>query len=152
MDSSPLPYLGYNFCSAIEGNLIPQRLQNLCIRDYAASHLLKVAFSASEYSDPSQALILFAQFETASTLAGCIFFSIQLLPADDRLRKRFFSLIREHRLSVHFALENLRLLPDEDPQTIERTFRISGDPRLDQTREALIAAHRITQARMRGAT
>ena len=132
------PFLGYNFCSAVDGQLIPQRLQNLCIRDFAQSTGRVVAFSVSEYSDASQALMLFGQFEHIDKVAGFIFFSILCLPADDVLRRKFYAQAVKAGVEVHFALENLSLVGESDVVLTERVFRVSKDTRLEDTRLELI--------------
>lgn len=135
-------YLGYNFCGAIDGHVIPQRLQNTCIRDYAQANKLVVAFSASEYSDSSQSLILLAQFEHLDRIAGFIFYSLLLLPSDDRKRKLLYEQVLKAGKSIHFALENLVINSEESATSIERLYRISIDKRFDETRHALIELYR----------
>jgi sporadic carbohydrate cluster protein (TIGR04323 family) len=129
-------YLGYNFAAPILGSVIPQRLQNLCIRDYAKQKGLTLSFTASEYFDHRPALMLFAQFNHGEAVSGFIFYSLTLLPRDPALRARFFSLCERHRLEVRFALEDLQM--GDDPRGIDRLYQIRVDPRLDQTREALL--------------
>jgi sporadic carbohydrate cluster protein (TIGR04323 family) len=131
-------YLGYNFTAPIAGSVIPQRLQNLCIRDYAQSKGLTVTFTVSEYWDYDAALMLFAQFGHGTQVAGFVFYSVLLLPKDEVRRQRFFRLVADHHLEVHFALEHLSLGPHLSHEEAERVYRIRTDPRLDQTRETLL--------------
>jgi sporadic carbohydrate cluster protein (TIGR04323 family) len=128
-------YLGYNFTAPVQGSLVPQRLQNLCIRDYARSKGMTLAFTVAEYFEPSQALVLFAQFGHGDAIAGFIFYSFLLLPTDASLRRRFYSKVEEQRLEVQFALENLVL---DNWMETERLYRIRTDARLDATREELL--------------
>jgi sporadic carbohydrate cluster protein (TIGR04323 family) len=137
--TSQREYLGYNFASSVAGNFIPQRLQNLCIRDYARTKGLLVSFSASEYADAGRALMLFTQFESMDRLAGLVFYSIQLLPADRARRLEFYARIRALGKEVHFALEDLLFDgATQDHATIERIYQISMDGRLPGTSQRLI--------------
>lgn len=143
MSSQAEEYMGYNFSSAVSGNFIPQRLQNLCIRDYAQSKNLTLTFSASEYADTRQSLILFAQFDHLAKLAGLIFFSILLLPPDRQRRADFYERVCSAKKCVHFALEDLLL--DESGKEgglsraeIERIYLVSLDTRPGETSQALI--------------
>lgn len=140
------PYLGYNFCGAIDNRLYPQRLQNLCIRDYCQGKNITLSFSASEYIDSSQSLMLFAQFEFAEKLAGIVFFSLLMLPRDPIRRKKFYQLVEEHGLEVHFALENIALLDPKDQGWIERLWRISVDSRLEANRTALVNLRKVERS------
>lgn len=130
--------LGYNFAGPVLGSVIPQRLQNLCIRDYARQKGLTLSFTVSEYFDPARALMLFAQFGHGPSVGGFVFYSLALLPRAAALRARFFEKVAAQRLEVHFALEDLCLAPDSDPRLVERIFLIRVDPRLDENREALL--------------
>lgn len=118
--------------------MIPQRLQNLCIRDYARQKALTLTFTVSEYFDHRRALMLFAQFGHADSFSGFVFYSLALLPADTELRARFFAKVASHDLAVHFALEDLALPGGADPSSIERIYLIRVDQRLDAARDALI--------------
>lgn len=131
-------YLGYNFTAPILGSVIPQRLQNLCIRDYAQQKGLVVSFTVSEYWDHRRALMLFAQFGHGEAIRGFCFYSIVLLPEESALRTRFWDLVAKHRLAVHFALEDLAVRAGESPAEVERIHQVRVDPRLDETRAALL--------------
>lgn len=138
--------MGYNFTAPIAGSVIPQRLQNLCIRDYTHAKGLSLAFTASEYWDYAPALMLFAQFGHGDAIRGFVFYSLQLLPADDRRRARFFQLAGERRFEVHFALEDLSLRSVAEVPALERIYRVRTDPRLERTREELLVLRRSSPA------
>ena len=134
-------YLGYNYAGPVGQVPIPQRLQNLCIRDYAQSKKLVLLFSAAEYFDSGQSLMLFAQFEHWEKIAGLIFYSIQLLPSDHERRARLYRRVLESGKELHFALEDLSMSTDQEQKRIERIYRLSIDPRLNITRQRLLALH-----------
>lgn len=130
-------YLGYNFTSPILGNFVPQRVQNLCIRDYARAQGLTLTFTVSEYFDARQALMLFAQLDHEN-VRGFIFYSLLLLPADHARRRMFYERVAQKNLVVHFALETLVMRSPADREPVDRMYRIGTDARLEQTREELI--------------
>lgn len=138
-------YLGYNFAAPIRGSVIPQRLQNLCIRDYARARGLALTFTVAEYWDHEAALMLFAQFGHGSEMAGFVFYSLDLLPSAAPARARLFAALRDKKLEIHFALEELALLDsanDAEVARIDRMYRLRTDDRLERTREELIALRR----------
>lgn len=132
-------FLGYNVSAPVAGAFVPQRVQNLCIRDYARSRGLLLTFTVSEYWDNRRSLILLAQLRHAKSIGGIVFYSLALLPPDQERRKSFLRDVLAHGLELHFALEELVVSDPGSAQRLERIHRIAVDPRLDETREALIA-------------
>ena len=133
----PEHYLGYNFTAPIMGNFVPQRVQNLCIRDYARANGLTLTFTVSEYFDVRRALMLFGQFEHAN-VGGFVFYSLLMLPADHARRRAFYDRVAEKGIVVHFALEALVMRSPGDRERLDRMYRIGTDERLERTRETLI--------------
>lgn len=138
-------YLGYNFCGPVGGDVIPQRLQNLCIRDYAQSQKITVSFSASEYFDSKPSLMLFSILENMGDIEGFVFFSILLLPAEKDRRHEFFKKVVAEKKPVHFALENLSMHDQASCKRIARIYQIGVDDRLGQNRDALLDLRKIWQ-------
>src|SRR3954462_9230951 len=101
-----LPYMGYNFSSPVGGQLIPQRLQNLCIRDYAATMGMIMNFSVSEYADEHETLMLFAQLPKLDRISGFVFYSYLQRPSDTEKRQSFMRQVLTAGKEIHFALEN----------------------------------------------
>lgn len=139
MTADGLPFIGYNFASAIEGNFIPQRLQNLCIRDYANTKSLTLSMPVAEYEDTRQSLMLFAQIPHLKRLAGIIFYSILLLPPDPKKRIIFYQHIIGAGKTVHFALEDLSFSSKQESEKIESIYRMSLDRRAHDISSFLIA-------------
>jgi sporadic carbohydrate cluster protein (TIGR04323 family) len=133
------PYLGYNFSSAVGGQLVPQRVQNLTIRDYAATKGLNVSFSVSEYADERETLMLFAQLPKLDRISGFVFYSLRMLPADARKRMEFLEQVTRAGKEVHFALEDLAVRKPEECRDLDRMYRISADRRLEDARQSLLA-------------
>ncbi len=133
----PNGFLGYNFGGPSRGGFVPQRLQNLCIRDHAARHGLVLSFSVSEYFDAAPALMLFSQFEHIGALDGLIFFSLALLPGDRKRRAAFYARMTDSGKELHFALEDLVWTPGRPWKDIDRLYRLRFDSRPDDNRRAL---------------
>ena len=64
---------GYNFSRAIDGQMIPQRVQNLVIRDYCRRQGIDYLLSATEYSMENAAMILHSVYEELRVLKGSFF-------------------------------------------------------------------------------
>lgn len=138
--SASNPFLGYNFTSPIDGHFIPQRLQNLCIRDYAQGNNLNLTFSVAEYFDHERGLMLFAQLDHLNRIGGLIFFSMMMLPRAPSRRRELFRKFEESGKQLHFALENWVMdgASKGSAVEVERMFRISADPRPGRTRQLLL--------------
>jgi sporadic carbohydrate cluster protein (TIGR04323 family) len=134
-----LPFLGYNYSSAVGGQAIPQRLQNLCIRDYAANKKLPLNFSVSEYADEHETLMLFAQLPKLDRISGFIFYSFLLLPSEPAKRSQFLIAVLSAGKQIHFALEDLSMTQLSDIDSIDRMYRITRDRRLADSRESVLA-------------
>lgn len=130
-------YIGYNFASPIQGSVIPQRLQNLCIRDYAAVHGLNLSFSSSEYWDYSKALMLMGLLHQLNVLDGIIFYSFALLPMDKKRRNHFLETILADGKQIHFALENLHFSKIEDLGELEYFYLLCNHCQSNKSNEVL---------------
>ena len=93
-------FRGYVFSRPIKGNLIPQKVQNLVIRDYAQRKSLFFKLSAVEYSSHNSFLMLNLILKELNILKGLIFYSIFMLPEDKKKVKIFFTqfLIKKKKL------------------------------------------------------
>ena len=63
-------YRGYIFSNPINGNFIPQRVQNLVIKDYATRNKLFYKLSATEYKSKKQ-IHLISVLKKLIKLMGC---------------------------------------------------------------------------------
>jgi len=91
---------------------VPQRVQNLVIRDYATRHELLFLLSAVEYNMSGSTMMLRAVLEDAARLEGMIFYSTHLLPSDPETRGRLYTAFLERGGAIRFALEEL-IIADE---------------------------------------
>jgi sporadic carbohydrate cluster protein (TIGR04323 family) len=110
---------GYIFSRHMNGQIIPQRVQNLVIRDYAQKHGLLFLLSATEYHMDGCFMMLNASLETLDDIAGLIFYSTHQLPDDDHHRHKIFQTLLQKKKGLRFALEELELLSPEDVEIIE---------------------------------
>jgi len=110
---------GYVFSREIGGQMIPQRVQNLVIRNYTQKHTLLYFLSATEYYMENCYMILNSVLEDLENLAGVIFYSIVLLPQDTEQRQKTYEKILVNKCELHFALEELAITKEEDINLIE---------------------------------
>ena len=89
-------YRGYVSSRKINGNVIPQSLQNLKIRDYANSKKLVFKLSITEHKSKNGFFALNDLKEKISKLDGIIFFSIYQLPEKKTLRKQYLKYFVHH--------------------------------------------------------
>ena len=67
-----LGYRGYIFSRDINGNFIPQRVQNLVIKDFAARNDLFFKLSSTEYIMKDTYLMMFALLKELNSIDGVI--------------------------------------------------------------------------------
>ena len=115
-------YRGYIFSRTINGNLIPQKVQNLVIRDYAKRKNLFFKLSAVEYSFRNSYLILNSLFKNLNILNGVIFYSLNMLPKEKNKRKKIFNMFINKKKELHFALEEIILRDHKSSILVEDIF------------------------------
>ena len=116
-------YRGYISSRPANGIFVPQRIQNLVIRNYAQARGLIFLLSATEYYMENCFMMLEAVMkEELSSLEGIILFSLDLMPADRMKREYFYTDILQNEASLHFALEGLKLSNAEECSAIEDIF------------------------------
>ncbi len=102
-------YRGYIFSRKIKGLLIPQKVQNLVIRDYANRKKLFFKLSKVEYSFSGSYIMMKSLIKETKTLDGLIIYSINLLPENKSERKYFLNSFLKQKKKIHFALEEIAL-------------------------------------------
>ena len=86
---------------------VPQRVQNLVIRDYAARNDLLYLLSAVEYAMADCHMVLASVLAEAERLEGIIFYSTHLLPENEELRCQIYDGLLGKGGALRFALEEL---------------------------------------------
>ena len=117
--NTPQEWRGYVFSRPINGQIIPQRVQNLVIREYANKLGLSYLLSATEYHMDECFMMLNSSFEELDDIEGLIFYSTHQLPVDDFERQRLFEKLLHKKKGLRFAVEELELLSTEDINLIE---------------------------------
>ena len=102
-------FRGYIGSRPIRGERMPQQIQNLVIRDYAARSGLAFKLSATAYAMPGCFMMLNAVMEELSSLDGVILFSMFMLPSDQGARYALYDQILGQSRELHAALENVSI-------------------------------------------
>ncbi|CCQ51343.1 LIC12192 family sporadic carbohydrate cluster protein (plasmid) [Crocosphaera watsonii WH 8501] len=110
---------GYISSREIGGQIIPQRVQNLVIRNYAQKKDLVFLLSATEYYMDNCYMMLNSLKDQLSELKGLIFYSLDLLPHQLSQRQLLYQSILSHQGELHFALEELVINHQENIELIE---------------------------------
>ena len=117
-------FRGYIFSRRIEGNLIPQRVQNLVIKDYCERHKLFFKLSATEYKMENCYLMLKSVLKNVSSVDGIVFYSIFMLPNLKKERLSIFKSILKKKKIIRFALEEIELKNYSNIKDIENLYLI----------------------------
>ena len=117
--NTPQEWRGYVFSRPINGQIIPQRVQNLVIREYANKLGLSYLLSATEYHMDECFMMLNSSLKEMDDIEGLIFYSTHQLPVNDFERHRLFETLLQRKTGLRFALEELELLSTEDINLIE---------------------------------
>ena len=88
-----LGFRGYIFSRRIEENLIPQRVQNLVIRDFSERKNILFKLSATEYKMKNSYIVLKNTLKELKELDGIIFYSVHMLPTDSLFRYQIYKKI-----------------------------------------------------------
>ena len=115
---------GYIFSRSFMGERVPQNIQNLVIRDYCEKNNLFYNLSASEYSISNSYKILDQIIEELKNLDGIVAYSVFQLPVNNEKRYTVLNQIIKKNKKFYFALENMRLVNEEDLKKIENIWQI----------------------------
>ncbi len=112
-------YRGYIGSREVRGEMTPQHVKNLVIRDYCQRNELLFKLSATEYAMPHCYLMLQSVLEELPSLEGIICFSLFMLPKSRQRRLEIYKTILRQGCSLHAALEGTSLTCQEDIQPWE---------------------------------
>ena len=112
-------FRGYVASGTVNGNFIPQHVQNIVIRDYAKKNNLLFKLSVSEYIVNNSTMILESLTKEFSKLDGVILYSIFQLPNDRLYRKNFYKKLLECNCTLHAAVESISLKKETDINKLE---------------------------------
>tara|TARA_Y100001935_G_C17272260_1_gene492613 strand:+ start:315 stop:716 length:402 start_codon:yes stop_codon:yes gene_type:complete len=119
-----LGFRGYIFSRRIEENLIPQRVQNLVIRDFSERKNILFKLSATEYKMKNSYIVLKNTLKELKELDGIIFYSVHMLPKDSLFRYQIYKKILLKKKKIYFALEDLKFQKKNDVKIIETILKV----------------------------
>ncbi|MFO1157392.1 MAG: LIC12192 family sporadic carbohydrate cluster protein [Reyranellaceae bacterium] len=126
MPSNQKGYRGYVFSRPVDNHRVPQHIQNLVIRDYAARRRLHYLLSATEYAMPGCYLMLEQVLTELEALDGMILYTMFMLPAEPERRLALYRRVLETGGSLHAAVEGFVLGEGADIERWEMVLRTAG--------------------------
>ena len=102
-------FRGYIFSRKINGNFIPQRVQNLVIREFANRKEIMFKLSSTEYNMKNSYIMLNSLQDDYVFIDGVIFYSIEQLLDDKKICLRIIKFLKSKKRIIFFALEELKI-------------------------------------------
>ena len=115
---------GYIFSRPFMGERVPQHVQNLVIRDYCKKKGIQYLLSATEYAMAGSHLILQQIMDELPQLEGIVFYSLFLLPEQQKERDRVCKVILENKKTIFFAVEGLLMSNKFEHERIETIWQV----------------------------
>ena len=119
-------YRGYIFSREISGNHIPQRVQNLVIKDFTNRKNIFFKLSATEYKMKNSYYILKSLLKDISNLDGVIFYSYEMLPTNKKIRLSLLQKIIKSKKKIFFALEEIVISKNQELENFETLIAIKN--------------------------
>ena len=117
-------FRGYIATRAVRGQVTPQHVQNIVVRDYAARNALDYKLSAVEYAMPGCYLMLETVLDELPRLEGIVCYSVFQLPGDARRRHEVYRRVLDSGASLHGAVEGIALSAAADVDRLEDVFLV----------------------------
>lgn len=117
-------FRGYIFSREINGNFIPQRVQNLVIKDFAERKKLFYKLSLTEYIMKNSYFMLNAVLLNLKSLDGLIFYSWEMLPEKFEIRYKILKRLISNNKIIYFALEELEVKNIKKLKELEKLIKI----------------------------
>ena len=115
---------GYIASRAVRGQVWPQHVQNLAVRDYAQRNGLHYLLSATEYAMPACYMNLDSVLAELDRIQGIICFSLFMLPQRRERRAAIYERIFAAGANLHGALENMAIADPADAARLEDIFSV----------------------------
>ena len=122
-----LGFRGYIFSRKIDSNFIPQRVQNLVIKDYCERNNLFFKLSATEYKMQNSYLMFNTLIQEIKKIDGIVFYSLFLLPETKKDRLKIYKKILFNKKQLHFSLEEIKLVNKTHIKKIEDIYQIKSN-------------------------
>ena len=109
----------------VRGDRVPQAVQGLVIRDYAARNTLDATrLPAAEYSMPGCYMMLESILADLASIDGIICYSLFMLPMKAVRRRAIYARVLAAGCSLHGALEGLAVRAEADIDRVEDVIRL----------------------------
>ena len=125
LNKQRLGFSGYIASRPIEGNRIPQHIQNLVVREYAKKNQLEFNLSATEYNCQACYLLLEQLLNEIDQVDGIILYSLFMLPERYERRKEIYQVLIEKGRTLHAAVEDYQIATWQDVDRVEAVFRLN---------------------------
>jgi len=116
-------YIGYIFSRKIYFNFIPQKVQNLVIRDYANRSKFNLKLSATEYKMKNSYLMLKSLNKKKKNFQGIIFYSFSMLFELDNYELLIEKFLKNN-IILFSALEEMTIKKKNDIKLLKKIFFI----------------------------
>ena len=119
---------GYVFSRKFNGNLTPQKIQNIVLRDYSLKKNYNFIMSSVEYSMNDCFFVLEGLVKSLKKYDGIVAYSIFQMPLDQKKRIKIYKELILKKKELHFALEDVVLSKKNihNVNFIEETISIRG--------------------------
>ena len=115
---------GYITARHIRQSHVPQRVQNLVVRDYCQRNDIEFRLSEVEYLMPGCYIMLNSVIAELPHLDGIVAYSLFLMPKSPERRLKVFNSFIDAGRSLHFAIENFVLATPDDIRMAEDILAI----------------------------
>jgi sporadic carbohydrate cluster protein (TIGR04323 family) len=117
--------MGYIFSREIDDNIIPQKVQNLVIRDYAQRFNMNLILSSTEYKIKNSFLILDSLIaKKTNKYKGIIIYSLFMLKNYSKLNK-ILEKVKKNNIRLFCALEEIEISNNSDLNSLKKIFFIN---------------------------
>ena len=125
---------GYITARHVRGSHVPQRVQNLVVRDYTQRNGIEFRLSEVEYLMPGCYIMLNSVIAELPHLDGIVAYSLYMMPERAARRIKVWQSFLDSGRSLHFAVENFALTSAADIQTAEDILAIDHTSRIAPVR------------------
>jgi len=115
---------GYIFSRPFYGERVPQKIQNLVIREFCKNKGYDYSLSAVEYKMNNSSLILKDLVNTLKNYDGIVGYSIFQLPKNIRLRQEIVENVLRKKKFFAFAVEDILVSNKNDQRELEKFWSI----------------------------
>ena len=131
---------GYITARHVRGSHVPQRVQNLVVRDYTQRNGIQFRLSEVEYLMPGCYIMLNSVISELPHLDGIVAYSLFLLPKRPERRLQVYRSFLDKGRTLHCAIESFALSTEDDIQRAEDIFSVdqSGFSSLTDQQKPLI--------------